>query len=144
MKYSTLVLLALSLAGCVTAQSHVLDGQTVIVSGNGGGGDSNAAVQRAMLVEAAKQADARGFRYFQVMDARESSTPGVMVWGGSSSTSGTYGRGGFQYTTTQSPGFVMPYTRPGGEMTVRFLSDPPSGPSPGVWDARSILGEVKG
>lgn len=142
MRYFALALCALFLSGCVTAQSHVLDGQTVIVSGSGGGGDTNAAVQKAMLVEAAKQAQVRGFRFFQVLQADDRSSQGTMVLPGSSSTSGTYGRGGFQYTTTQSPGFVMPYVRPGGEMMVRFFAEPPSGP--GVWDAQAILAEVRG
>lgn len=142
MRYLILVVLAVVVGGCVTAQSHVLDGQTIIVSGSGGGGDTNAAVQRAMLVEAAKQAQARGFRFFQVLQADDRSSQGTMVWAGSSSTSGTYGRGSFQYTTTQNPGLVMPYVRPGGEMTVRFYNEPPSGP--GVWDAQAIIAEVRG
>lgn len=143
MRYFTLVLCALFLSGCVTTQSQVIDSQTVIVSGQGGGGDSTAAVQKAMLVEAAKQAQSRGFQYFQVVQAADRSMQGAMVWGGASNTSGTYGGGSFQYTTARSPGFVMPYLQPGADMMVRFLDGPPSGPSPGVWDARAILAEVR-
>lgn len=131
----------LALAGCVQTTSSALDERTMSISARGGGGDSPAAVDKALLQEAAKQATSRGYRYFAVLSDRAGSVPGALILSGSSTTNGQIDRSGvFTATTTSSPSFVHGYVRPTGDIRVRFFAEGEIDPrTPGVWDARSVL-----
>jgi hypothetical protein len=133
-----------ALSGCVRTQTAMLDQRTAIISGKGGLGRTMAEIQQKELVEAAKACKAAGYRYFGVMDARNTSQAGTVFIPGQTYTNGTVTGFGnmatYQQTTTTMPGQAIPYITPGQDMTVRFLKDGDFTPGQqGVWDAESVL-----
>ena len=148
----TVALIALIAAGCARATVAMLDERTAIISGHGSAFNSMAEVQQRTLLTAAKTTQARGFRYFQVVGAANTSSTGTMYIPGQTYTSGTatgtattlgnttYGNANYSGTSYSTPGTVVPLFKPGVDVTIRMYRDGEINPrTPGVWDSLSIL-----
>lgn len=127
--------LALALAGLVAAcapwtSAQMLDGQTATISARGGTINSQSDVTKALLQEAAKQAQKRGYDYFQVLQA---SAGGNTVMTMSPTTYVNTGGGTFM----AMPGPAMAGTMPNGDIVVRFYKTRPDAPN--VWEAKAVL-----
>lgn len=124
--------LALMLAGCTHASTAMLDGRTAVISASGGAGKSMADVQQRAFLEAAKLTQAHGFRYFVVLGAENASQTGAIVGHGATFSDGNGG-------TFQGPSTVVPFVRPGTDVTIRMYgeADRPAGDA--VWDSAAIL-----
>ena len=136
------------LSACVTAETVMLDHRTAIISGRGDGYSSQASVVQRVMVEAATAAQARGFRYFAVLDSTDTTRRGAVAL-----PTNTYGQANAQTTCNYAycnssatgssstyGGGVMEVVRPGTDLQVRFYNDGEIDPNqPGVWDAVAVL-----
>jgi hypothetical protein len=143
-------LLTITLAGCTTAKTMMLNDRTALISGRDSGWGDQADVRRKILVTAAQMAKARGFELFQIVGVEDATKSGVVPIMGQS-TSNTYGSAScYGYTctgqaTTNSygtPAYLAPYTMSGADVTVRFYH--PGEIDPGaasLYDAAAILSQ---
>lgn len=149
MRRFLMVALATTLAGCVSAQGAMIDNRTAIISGRGSAYASGTAVLHKSLIEAATMAQARGFEYFQVVNAQDASSSGAFVNPGYS-TSNTYGRvycgqyvcngNSTTTTTTSTPTTYIPYARPGADLMIRFYhEDEIKADMLSLWRAADVL-----
>jgi len=136
------------LGGCVTAELHNLDERTTIISGRGTTFDNSADVTRVVLARAAREAQARGYSHFMILDVEDRSrvteyqTPVVTRTETSRDTDCGRRRCRDEEvtTTTTSGGEVIPGLEPGSDVTVRFLHADEVGPrARDVWEAASVL-----
>jgi hypothetical protein len=130
----------------------MLDQRTAIISSHGTAFDSAAKVQHETIVEAAKVTVSRGYRYFQIVGAQDTTRTATLYVPGQTQTNGsvsgtamttgpytTY-NGTYNSQTTKTPGQVVPLIKPGMDITVRMYRDGEINiQQPGVWDAQSIL-----
>lgn len=144
--------LALVLAGCVVANTQMLDNRTAVISARGSGFSDTADVARKVLIEAATMAQARGYEYFQILGAQDQTQVGTYVNPGSSSSNtsgfahcaGNFCHGTATTTTNYTPGYAMPVVRLGADVAVRFLhASEVSADMRGVWSAASVLSQGK-
>lgn len=139
---------ALSMTACVTAETAMLDERTAIISGRGDEYSSAARVQQRVLLEAAESATERGFRYFLVMSAQDTTRRGIAqmpittTGQGQATTTCSYGtcRTNAQGNAMTMGGGAYEFTMPGADVQVRFYREGEIDPAtPGLWDAQSIL-----
>ena len=127
------VALMVAVAGCAPrASTSMLDSQTAAISARGGTIHSQGEVTKSMLQEAAKQAQQRGFDYFQILQA--SSGADYVTTGGPTTFVNTGGG-----TVMALPGPSSTHARPTGSIMVRFYRTRPDAPN--VWEARAVLAE---
>jgi hypothetical protein len=138
----------LALSACVTAKASMLDERTAIISGRSHGGKSAAEVERKILLEAAQEGQKRGFDYFQILSAEDTTRSGVAYLPGqvNSTTTGSatcaYSScyGSANTTTTGYGPQAIPFVQPGADVTVHFYRQGEIDPkADGVWSVRSIL-----
>lgn len=141
-------LLALALAGCVTANTAMLDDRTAVISGRGTAFDRTSGVLRAVLVKAATEAQSRGFPYFAIVGSRDASSVGSFTSPtttnvnayGTSNCSGYYCSGAVNGTATTYGGQTSTFIRPGADVMVRFLAAAEVTPeTKDVWSVASVL-----
>lgn len=139
---------ALTLAGCVTAETIMLDSRTAIISAQGSGYNTQAQVVQKVLVQAATETQARGFTYFQVLDSQDTTRQGQAVIPGNSysntnataSCYGGYCSGNANTNSTYTPPQVINVIRPGADVRIRFYRDGEIDPNTqGVWSAADVL-----
>lgn len=142
------VLMALALAGCVTADTEMLDDRTAVISGRGTAFDNSAGVLKKILVSAAQTAQARGYEYFQVVSSQDATRVGVYVPPTSSTTNlsghctGNWCSG--SANTTAWGGGMVPMVKPGADVMIRLLRSGEVDPSaPGVFSVAAVLAEAK-
>lgn len=148
MNYARIALLAVALvlAGCARSNTSMLDNRTAVISGRGSAFNSSASVMQSMVREAALQGQARGYQYFVVEGASDRTRTGAVYVPGQSTTSGTAMAscvgsncmGTYRGTTTTSPGFVGPISKPGADMVVRFYRTGEVDPSR-AWNVDEVL-----
>lgn len=127
------VALMVAVAGCAPrASTSMLDSQTAAISARGGTIHSQGEVTKSMLQEAAKQAQQRGFDYFQILQASSGSNSVTTI----SPTTFVPTGGG---TYMAMPGVASTNARPTGELMVRFYRTRPDAPN--VWEAKAVLAE---
>ncbi len=132
MKYLAVILVA-ALAGCAPrASTSMLDSQTAAISARGGTLNTSGEVTKALLQEAAKQAQQRGYDYFQILQANSGSNSVTTM----SPTTFVPTGGG---TYMAMPGVASTNARPTGELMVRFYKTRPDAPN--VWEAKAVLAE---
>lgn len=144
---SSIVLAAALLSACVTTKTAMLDERTAIISGRAHA-KSGADVAHKMLVEAATEAQKRGYEYFQVVDTQDTTRSGSIYLPGSTTSTTTgqascYGVSCYGSATTNTSGYgphYMPYVQAGADITVRFLhtGEFQEG-ARGVWSVASVL-----
>lgn len=139
-------------AGCIRTNTAMLDERTMIVSGNAGAIYSMAEVRQRVLLEAAREGRARGFQYFAVLGAENTSTSATIVMPGQTHTSGTvnasaygvgntaYGTATYNQTSFTTPGSAFEVMKPGQDLTIRFFRASEVNPgASGLWRVESIL-----
>lgn len=137
--------LFLSLSGCLSAHTEMLDDRTAIISGKGSSFDDLASVTHKVFLEAATTGQQRGFQYFQILDDKQGYRPTYVQNAATSSTTGTTTRTGrhstsYTETTTSTPASVTRLDKPMKETVVRFYKTGEITPSqPGVWSIQSVL-----
>ena len=125
------VALMVAVAGCAPrASTSMLDSQTAAISARGGTIHSQGEVTKSMLQEAAKQAQQRGFDYFQILQA--SSGADYVTTGGPTTFVNTGGG-----TFMAMPGPATTSAMPNGDIVVRFYKTRPDAPN--VWEAKAVL-----
>ena len=125
------VALMVAVAGCAPrASTSMLDSQTAAISARGGTLNTSGEVTKALLQEAAKQAQQRGYDYFQILQA---SAGGNTVMTMSPTTYVNTGGGTFM----AMPGPAMAGTMPNGDIVVRFYKTRHDAPN--VWEAKAVL-----
>lgn len=144
MKKALLLGFVVVLAGCVRTETAQIDARTAIISGRGSAFDSAAKVQVAAMVQAAKTTKSKGFRYFTVLGAQDTTTHGaVYIPGQTTSNTTVSGFGNTAYATTTStttPGSMVGIVKPGEDITIKmFKEGEVQASAPGIWDADSIL-----
>ncbi len=136
------------LCGCVRTTSDALDERRMVISGRGNAFATQGEVVKASLQEAARQAKAKGYRYFQIAGGKDQTSRGAVYIPGQTYSSGTatancFGAnctGSYQGQTYTTPGSAMGYVKPGADIYVRFYREGEIDPStPGLWDANSVL-----
>lgn len=148
-----LIIVASSLlAACVSAETHMLDSRTAIISSRGTGLDSPADVATKVLQRAATEAQARGYPYFQIVGFQDMSRSGTYTTPGTARTN-AYGQancysytcyGTASSTTTYNPGQTFQTFAPGADVTVRFLhASEITKDMTGIWEAASVLAQQK-
>jgi len=89
-----------------------------------------------MLVEAAKQAEARGAPCFRVIGAADRSITGTFV----NQAPTTYvNTGGGNVMAIPGAVTVVPVTSPRGDLTVRFMQECGNIEQAGVWSTQAVL-----
>jgi hypothetical protein len=145
---AVVVAAAFGLSACVTANASMLDERTAVISGRSHGGKSAGEVERKILVEAALEGRKRGFDYFQVVSAEDTTRSGVAYLPGqvNSTTTGSamcaYSScyGSTNSTTTGYGPRAIPFVQPGAEVTIHFYREGEIDPKAAhVWSVRSIL-----
>lgn len=125
---------ALVLVACAEgdAKTAMLDDRTATISASGYSSDSNTDVTQTMFMEASRQALARGYRYFQVLQAKISTSGGA---GERSSATAS--------ATNVQLHRSIPIPAEGrlrGSMLIRFHKVAEIDPDqPGVFDAQNVL-----
>lgn len=136
--------LILSVSACVRAHTEMLDERTAIISGRGTAFDSMSGVTHHIFIKAARLAQARGFRYFQILNDQQAIEHSYMYTPGQSYTNGTVNVAGntayYNQSTTTTPGTVSQFNKPTENTMVRFYNSGEVNPNqPGIWDAQSVL-----
>ncbi len=151
MRYGNIALavgLALLLAGCVTASTKMIDDRTAVIKGRGNAYVSMGDVQARIMLQAATEAQARGYAYFVLGDSYDSSRSGTFAmptttntdFSGSAHCFGAYCNGSGTATSTTYGGGAFGYVKPGADVMVRFFREGEIDPNrPGVWTAARIL-----
>src|SRR5512139_499669 len=135
MKY--LVLLGLVLAGCAPRTNiSMLTSETAIISGKGSWRHDQGQVTKAILQEAARQTQQRGYDYFQILQATDRTSNGLAV---TQSPTTYLNTGGGTFMAIPGYASAAPITIPAGDIMVRFYKTPPDAPN--VWEAKAILAE---
>jgi hypothetical protein len=139
---------ALAAAGCVAANTTMLDNRTAIISARGSGYNVTADVVKKVLVEAATKAQANGYEYFQIVNALDASSQGVILRPGTTQ-SNIYGSasctayscvGSASGTSHTGASTMSTYIAPGADVTVRFLNAAEVAPNmKGVFSAAAVL-----
>jgi hypothetical protein len=143
-----IALAALALAGCVGTDSMMLDQRTAFISGRGNAFAKPSQVWQKVLTQAATMASERGYSHFAILDAKDGTSYGAYYQPGSSTTN-TIGSatctgysciGSATSNTSYTPGYAIPLSYPGTDLTVRFFHANEVDPSAsGVWEAATIL-----
>lgn len=138
----------LLLAGCVTASTKMIDDRTAVIKGRGNAYVSMGDVQARIMLQAATEAQARGYAYFVVGDSYDSSRSGRFVaptttntdFNGSAACMGSFCSGSGTASSTTYGGGSFNYIKPGADVMVRFFREGEIDPNrPGVWSAARIL-----
>lgn len=143
-KFCLTAALALTLSGCVSANSQMLDDRTAMISARGTGFDNTTGVVKKLLTEAATMAQARGYEYFQIVDSQDQSRAGVVEMGGGSwadISCSAYSCSGEAYS--DDPAYI-PYVRPGADVLVRFWRTSEVTPAmKGMFRTAAVLAQAK-
>ncbi len=125
---------AVALVACAEgdAKTKMLDDRTAAISAYGYSDESHTDVTQTMFNEASRQALARGYRYFQVLQAKVSTSIGAVRQ--SSATPSASDVQSHRSITIPAEG------RPRGNMLVRFHKAGEISPDqPGIFDAQKVL-----
>jgi hypothetical protein len=124
----------MGITGGVAAQQITADTWRIQARGNGYTGA--ATVQDYILLKAAETTQAAGGTHFQIVNAADASKASTIVDPGTSTTT-VIGRQAF---TTTSPGSVDTVIKPGQDVYIRILKQPPPGSlPPGTYSAGEII-----
>ena len=146
MRKVLIVFLIFALAGCVYSNTHMIDDRTAIVTARGNAFASMAQVRQQVFIEAAEITLEKGYDYFYIAVASDTSSSGVYTTPSSTSFSGRvnqdYFGSSFYGSSTTTPGQSLTYVKPGQEVGIKMYraSEITSETRTSVWDARSILG----
>ena len=77
------------LCGCVRTTSDALDERRMVISGRGNAFATQGEVVKASLQEAARQAKAKGYRYFQIAGGKDQTSRGAVYIPSQTYSSGT-------------------------------------------------------
>lgn len=145
------IILAVLLAGCVTAKTEMLDDRTAIISGKGSGFDNSASLIKKILVAAATKAQERGFEYFQIVGSKDTTTTSLYIPPQTSTTNvtgnsyctGYWCSGSANATTFRPGGAAIPIARPGADVMIRLLHAGEFKPgASGVFNTAAVLAEA--
>lgn len=145
---AAVAILAALLSACVTAETTMLDERTAIISGRGDEFSSAARVQQRVMLEAATAATSRGYRYFMIQQANDTTRRGIVqrpmttTGQGQGTTTCYYGtcQTNAQANTMTTGGGSYEVIMPGADILVRFYHEGEIDPAtPGLWDAQSVL-----
>ncbi len=157
MKKLTVAIFAiLALSGCVQTDSTMLDNRSAIISAQGGAVHTQAEVIKAGLTEAAKLTIKKGFRYFVVEGAENTTRSGTMYMPGQTYSNGyatgtattygnnTYGTSTYSGSTYSTPGYAMPMVMPGANFQIKMFNDGEIDLTKvPAWDAQQVLAQDK-
>lgn len=145
----TLVSCALLCAGCTSANSTMLSADTALVYATGNDPSARAQVLKAALNEAAELTTARGYRYFVILTADDTTRVVTLQVPGTTfpneakheqAFGATYGhapeRPGNTYT---APDTQLQRVRPGLDLVIRMYRPGEIEPKEGVFDAATML-----
>jgi|SRR6185436_3112213 len=150
----TLVWCAFFCAGCTSANSTMLSADTALVYATGNNPSAREQVLKAALNEAAELTTARGYRYFVILTADDTTRVVTLQVPGASlpnetrherTFGSTYGnapeRPGNTYTT---PDTQLQRVRPGLDLVIRMYRAGEIEPKDGVFDALATLTPAPG
>jgi len=145
----TLVACAFLAAGCATASSTMLSTDTALVYATGNDSSQREQVLKAALREAAELTSARGYRYFVILTADDTTrTVAIHVPGQTYPNEARHDRnfGATYLHTVERPGntHTAPDTqvqrvRPGLDLVIRMYRIGEISEMDGVWDAEAML-----
>lgn len=145
---SLLLLLLLVFAGCASARSTVVAPDVAVISGRGSKFNDQGQVIRAAMRSAAKTTLDKGYRYFLIVETKDTTRTGVTVMPGRTytTTTGTYGHTSFsaQSRSHSTPSYVTPNVKPGVDFMIRmFREDQAGSDTSGLYDANAVLAATK-
>lgn len=124
----------------------MIDSNTAMIAANDMGWGGN--LSWAVVTQAAKLAQQKGFERFQILSNEDSARSGYVPIAGSSTTTGYAScSGGFcsgTASTYSTPGYLMPYTISKKNVVVHFLK-PGETPDPNgstVYETASVLSGI--
>ena len=151
MKRAAFLFLPLLLSACVQTRSHMLDNSTATISARGGAVHTGSDVIAAVVRKAAQLTKEKGYRYFAVVSAENTTRQGMLYIPGQTHTYGTataystgYGSayGTYNSTSYTTPGTFAPITQPGEDVVIRMYHEGEIDPhAPGVYDAEAVLAQ---
>jgi hypothetical protein len=141
---------ALVAAGCASANSTMLSDDTALVYATGSDPSQRELVLKAALKEAAELTSARGYRYFVILSATDTTRTVTVAVPGHSLPNETDHRRPFGATfgnaperpgnTYTTPDTQMQRVRPGLDIMIRMYRQGEIEPSmEGVWDANASM-----
>lgn len=130
------VLSALALAACTTTSTMQLGADRAMLTTRGNAFTSSEAVQRDLMLEAARQTLARGYEWFAIEGAQDVSRSGVYASPASGSAYASGNAYGWSGAANYTGASYMPYTKPGVQVLVRFGS---GGRPYSAFDAAEII-----
>jgi hypothetical protein len=150
----TLAWCAFLSAGCTSANSTMLSADTALVYATGNDPSAREQVRTAALNEAAELTTARGYRYFVILTADDTTRVVTLQVPGHSFPNETRHERAFGATylnaperpgnTYTAPDTQLQRVRPGLDLVIRMYRTGEIEPGEGVWDATATLAPAPG
>lgn len=116
--------LAIALAGCTTTSTMSLAPDLMILTTRGNAFTAPEMVIHDVLLRSAQEAQARGYAWFVVESSQDMTTSGTIYMPAQGSAQVSGNASGFQGSSNYTGAQVIPFSKPGAQVTVRFGNGP--------------------